>query len=161
MDSVGRGLAVVGRLWRRSRRFVVLKNSGNLAKKSLLFVRIFTRILSVGGSQRRWQRLTSSAEDSIEESRYCARLVAGFAGLGARHKRRYVIVGTGWRGQAIRRFIELHIHHARRLDEGLHVGILRQQGSFFHELGPDGSGGLRAGEANIAVVVVADPDDAQ
>src|ERR1700690_669291 len=48
----------------------------------------------------------------------------------------------------------------RRL-EILGVGVSGQSDSAFHEFRPDRSGGLAAGEAEVAIVVKADPDDAE
>src|SRR6202142_3978585 len=115
---------------------------------------------TIGGWRRQWL-LRGSAKDSGEESLCAARLVAGIMWLGSGDEGDGVIVGTGRRCQPVCNLVELNIDHAVGLVEGLHIGVLRERHGLLHELSPDGGGGLRAAQANIAVVVIAYPNHAQ
>ena len=43
----------------------------------------------------------------------------------------------------------------------LHIGILRQGSCLLHELSPDRQGRLGAAQADVAIVVISDPDNAE
>ena len=75
-------------------------------------------VLRVGVLAGRRQGFLPAAEESIEESRYGTGLIAGLAGLCACYEGCLVIVRTGRRCQAVRRLVQLHVDHARRLHEG-------------------------------------------
>src|ERR1700730_8681250 len=166
--SVWRGVvAVRWRLRRRSGRLVIPENTGYFAKNTLL---LLGRIAFGGigllliGSLAHWGRKDFRAaqpKNAREKSSHAALLVAGFPGFSASDKGSNIIVRTCWRSQAVGCFIQLHINHTCGLGERLHAGILRQGGRLLHEFGPNGGGSLRTTEAQIAIVVITDPNDAE
>src|SRR5216684_2604352 len=134
--SLRRRRAAVTTLRRRSRVFVILggraatalEHACNLAEEGLLSPCLFFG-LDTGGrrrvpvrARRRQRFLGISAKYAREEPLHApAALVTGIVGFGAGHKGNCVIVGTRRRRQAVGDFVELYIHHAFRLEEGLRV----------------------------------------
>ena len=70
------------------------------------------------------------------------------------------VAGAGVVGEQVGGAVDADDVDAVGRGEGLHVGVLRELDGAVHELGPDGRGGDGAGELDVGVVVVADPDDA-
>src|SRR5208282_2336886 len=126
------------------RRTVPLKHVNNLAEEAFLLLGLLLRLDTVGrllvpvrgGWRQRF--LGISAKHPGEEALYATALVAGIARLGAGHERNRVIVGTSRGRQAVGDFVELDVHHAFGLVEGLHILILGQRNRLLHELGPNG-----------------------
>src|ERR1019366_435945 len=126
--------AVVTAFRRRRRGFVILaggtavplERANNLAEEAFLFLGLFLGLdtggcLRVPVRGRRQRFLGISAEHAGEEPLHTAALVAGIVRLGAGHEGNRVIVGARWRRQAVGDLVELHIHHAFGLGEGLYV----------------------------------------
>src|ERR1700722_2627092 len=156
-----RSLAVFGRFCLGRRAFVVLEDAGYFAKEPLLFLRILA-ILTVsrlGGGRQ--SLLAATSKEPREQARHPALLIAGLAGLSSRDEGGDVIVWTGWSCEAVGCLIQLHIHDACGLGERFHAGILRQRRCLLHKLSPDRRSGLRPAQAQVAVIVITDPNDTQ
>jgi hypothetical protein len=112
--------------------------------------------------------VAADTEDLLDEVlRVLAHLAAGVDGRGAVEEGDVEAIAwaggvdqkTGWS-------VDVSGGDAFGRDEGFDVGVLRELDRALHELGPDGSGRVRAlqppGEPgrDVGVVVVADPDDA-
>ncbi len=162
MGIVSRCVRWFGRL---GRRFVFLKDTHNFAEKSFfLFVGVRTRLLLVGGLGavgRRRQGLIPKTHQVRKESADAARLVAGFVRFGTGHEGSRVCFWTGRSCEPVGGLVELYIDHAGRLAEPAHIGILGQRAGLFHEFGPDRCGRLGTAQVQVAVVVVANPHNAE
>src|SRR5271154_2720863 len=87
--------------------------------------------------------------------------IAHFRGLGARDEVLLYALRTRTGGELARLGINCFLNHAGWRLEILRVFVRRQEYRAFHELGPDGSGGLAARKPEIAVIVESNPDDAK
>src|SRR5580700_8655887 len=81
--------------------------------------------------------------------------------LGARDKILLLGLRAGVGGELTRFRLDCFLNHARRRIEcgGVHIG--RERDGALHEFSPDRSGGLAAGESEVAVVVKSDPYNAK
>src|SRR5579885_3276330 len=92
---------------------------------------------------------------------YSVALVAGAGWLGPDDERRRVGLRTRRSSQQIRKFIQLHIYHARGLRERLHFGVPRKALGLLHEFRPDWRSGLGASQVDFTVVIESYPHHAE
>src|SRR5205085_5746364 len=83
------------------------------------------------------------------------------ARLGSGDEGCKVIVRTRGGGQAIGNLIEPDPNHTRWSREGFGVVVSGQGDGALHKFGPDGRGGISAAQAQVAVIVISNPDDAK
>src|SRR5579859_47917 len=90
-----------------------------------------------------------------------AALLAGLRRLGAIDKGGIVVVRACRGGDLVGAFVQRKLNHTLRRAEGLDVRVVWQLDGALHELGPDGQCDHGATQVDIAIVVIADPDDAE
>ena len=88
------------------------------------------------------------------------RVIAGVGWSGAVQEGDVYAIGAGFVAEEVGRLIDLDHVDALGRGEVVGVGVLRKENCLFHELGPDGRGGVGAFDFDIGIVVVADPHDA-
>src|SRR5207249_11725620 len=135
---------------------VVILTVSWLAAYEALFFLLILRSRScccarlAGGLIAMWGRrkglVASCAGNAGEEAANASALIAGLAGFCSRDEGGAVSLRTSRCRQQVCLFVQLDIDDSGGLIEWLHVRVLRKRDRLFHELGPDGGGGLRAAQ---------------